>query len=85
MQCSQVAFVCMYIIYSSHFNCMGVALWSRPQTTITTWYCIVLTLVCNCNVKRCRDRVCKFTFTVISSLPCLHTFWHAIPTSFNVF
>ena len=20
-------------------------------------------------------------FTIISSLPCLHTFWHAIPTS----
>ena len=30
-------------------------------------------------------RVCKFTFTIISSLPCLHTFWHAIPTSFYIF
>ena len=27
-------------------------------------------------------RLCKFTFTIISSLPYLHTFWHAIPTSF---
>ena len=27
-------------------------------------------------------RLCKLTFTIISSLPCLHTFWHAIPTSF---
>ena len=26
-------------------------------------------------------RLCKFTVTIISSLPCLHTFWHAIPTS----
>ena len=30
-------------------------------------------------------RLCIFTFTIISSLPCLHTFWHAIPTSFNIF
>ena len=30
-------------------------------------------------------RLCKFTFTIISSLPCLHTFWHAIPTSFYIF
>ena len=22
---------------------------------------------------------------IISSLPCLHTFWHAIPTSFYIF
>ena len=29
-------------------------------------------------------RLCKFTFTIISSLPCLHTFWHAIPTSFHI-
>ena len=29
-------------------------------------------------------RLCKFTFTIISSLPCLHTFWHAIPTSFYI-
>ena len=29
--------------------------------------------------------LCKFTFTIISSLPCLHTFWHAIPTSFYIF
>ena len=25
-------------------------------------------------------RLCKFTLTIIPSLPCLHTFWHAIPT-----
>ena len=30
-------------------------------------------------------RLCKFTFTIIPSLPCLHTFWHAIPTSFYIF
>ena len=29
-------------------------------------------------------RLCKFTFTIIPSLPCLHTFWHAIPTLFTV-
>ena len=28
---------------------------------------------------------CKFTFTTISSLPCFHAFWHAIPTSFYIF
>ena len=27
----------------------------------------------------------KFTFTIISYLPCLHTFWDAIPTSFYIF
>ena len=30
-------------------------------------------------------RLCKLTFTIISSLPCLHIFWHAIPTSFYIF
>ena len=30
-------------------------------------------------------RLCKFTFTILLSLPCLHTFWHAIPTSFITF
>ena len=30
-------------------------------------------------------RLCKSTFTIISSLPCLHTFWHAIPTTFLMF
>ena len=29
-------------------------------------------------------RLCKFTFTIISALPSLHTFWHAIPTSFYI-
>ena len=47
--------------------------------------CIVFTLVCNCNVKDVGIGLCKFTFTIISSLPCLHTFWHAIPTSFYFF
>ena len=28
--------------------------------------------------------LCIFTFTFISFLPCLHTFWHAIPTSFYI-
>ena len=30
-------------------------------------------------------RLCKFTFTIISSIPCLHTFCHAIPTSFYIY
>ena len=30
-------------------------------------------------------RLCKLTFTIISSLPCLHTFWHSIPSSFYIF
>ena len=30
-------------------------------------------------------RLCKFTLTIISFLPCLHTFWHVIPTSFYIF
>ena len=38
--------------------------------------------------NRCENdagmRLCKFTFTIISSLPCLHAFWHAIPTSFYI-
>ena len=38
----------------------------------------------SCSVKRCRDR-CKFTFTIISSTTCLHTFLHATPTSFFTF
>ena len=30
-------------------------------------------------------RLCKLIFTIISSLPCLHTFWNANPTSFYIF
>ena len=29
-------------------------------------------------------RLCIFTFTIISSLPCLHTFWHGIPVPFYI-
>jgi len=34
--------------------------------------------------KRCRDGACLYVDLCFhaSSLPCLHTFWHAIPTSF---
>ena len=40
--------------------------------------------------KRCRDAwgfayMLTFAFMHASSLPCLHTFWHAIPTSFYIF
>ena len=37
--------------------------------------------------KRCRDGalpICDLCFHA-SSLPCSHTFWHAIPTSFYIF
>ena len=39
--------------------------------------------------KRCRDAwgfayMLTFAFMHASSLPCLHTFWHAIPTSFYI-
>ena len=30
-------------------------------------------------------KLCIFTFTLISSLPCLHTFWYAISTSPYIF
>ena len=39
---------------------------------------------CNYSVKRCGDRALYITFTFVSSLPCLHTFWHAIPTPFYI-
>ena len=43
------------------------------------------TLQLQTNVKNDAGmRLCKFTFTIISSLPCLHTFWHAIPISFDL-
>ena len=29
-------------------------------------------------------RLCKSAFTIISSLPCFHTSWHDIPTSFYI-
>ena len=49
-------------------------------------------LVCNCNVEDVGIGLCKFTFTITNSegkftkpsLPCLHTFWHAVPTSFEI-
>ena len=33
--------------------------------------------------KKCRRGLCIFTFTFLSYLPCLHTFWCAIPTFFT--
>ena len=34
---------------------------------------------CNQCEKDAGMGLCKFTFTFISPLPCLHTFWHAHP------
>ena len=50
------------------------------QSPIPTSFYITVANVCENDVGM---RLCKFTFTIISSLPCLHTFWHAIPTSFT--
>ena len=39
-------------------------------------------------MKRCRDGALPVYVDLCfhaSSLPCLHTFWHAIPTSFYIF
>ena len=39
-------------------------------------------------MKRCRDGALPVYIDLCfhaSSLPCLHTFWHAIPTSFYIF
>ena len=35
---------------------------------------------CSVEQKRCRDGTLYTTFTLMSSLPCLHTFWHTVPT-----
>ena len=43
------------------------------------------TTVANLRENDAGMRLCKFTFTIISSLPCLHTFWHAISTSLYIF
>ena len=47
------------------------------QSPIPTSFYITVENQCENNAGM---RLCKFTFTIISSLPCLHTFWHAIPT-----
>ena len=52
------------------------------QCPIPTSFYITVTNKCENDAGM---RLCKFTFTIISSLPCLHTFWHAIPTSFYIF
>ena len=52
------------------------------QSPIPTSFCIAVTNQCQNDAGMW---LCKFTFTIISSLPCLHTFWHAIPTSFYIF
>ena len=38
-----------------------------------------------CRANRCRDGALYTTFTLTSSLPCLHTFWHAVLTSSCIF
>ena len=47
------------------------------------------TLQLQTSVKRCRDEALYvYLHTYIIPIPCLHTFWHAIPTSpyiFNAF
>ena len=52
------------------------------QSPIPTSFYIAVTNQCQTDAGMW---LCKFTFTIISSLPCLHTFWHAIPTSFYIF
>ena len=48
----------------------------EPQANENTVQeCIVFTLVFNCNVKRCKEkRLCKFTFTIMSSLPSVFAY-----------
>ena len=52
------------------------------QSLIPTSFYIAVTNQCQNDAGMW---LCKFTFTIISSLPCLHTFWHPIPTSFYIF
>ena len=52
------------------------------QSPIPTSFYIAVTNQCQNDAGMW---LCKFTFTITSSLPCLHTFWHAIPTSFYIF
>ena len=55
------------------------------QSPIPTSFYITVANLCENDIGM---RLCKLTFTIISSLPCLHTFRHSIPTSsyiFNVF
>ena len=57
------------------------------------WYLVIIgqhklskffyTTLLQCE-KEAGTGLCIFTFTFISSLSCLHTFWHAISTSFTV-
>ena len=48
------------------------------QSPIPTSFYITVANLCENDIGM---RLCKLTFTIISSLPCLHTFWHSIPTS----
>ena len=52
------------------------------QSPIPTSFYITVANLCENDIGM---RLCKLTFTIISSLPCLHTFWHSIPTSFYIF
>ena len=47
------------------------------QSPIPTSFYITVANLCENNIGM---RLCKLTFTITSSLPCLHTFWHSIPT-----
>ena len=65
-------------IYSMH-NC---------KVNLNNWLCLsalslhLFTLQCE---KDAGMGLHIFTFTFMSSLTCLHTFWRAIPTSFYIF
>ena len=52
------------------------------QNLIPTSFYITVANLCETDIGM---RLCKLTFTIISSLPCLHTFWHSILTSFYIF
>ena len=53
------------------------------QSPIPTSFYITVANLCENDAGM---RLCKYPFTIIiSSLPCLNTFWHAIPTSFHIF
>ena len=48
------------------------------------WYGTCISLQLYFSVKRCWDGALYIYLTFIPSLPCLHTFWLAIPTSFCI-
>ena len=82
---------CIFKVWPTYSRC-GLKVSTTPipryesegKYKVLSLHLFTLQLGLEC-IKDAGRGLCMFTFTFISWLPCLHTFWRAIPTSYYMF